>query len=152
MKDYNDCYGLPKTTDVESKIDLWAESFVNRIMEVRLFDPLEIRQILKTQMKLSFYEILESQISETKRKLNQAKIIAANSGKHQLSRASDVIKLKEKFQKEHNLKTELQAIKKKERDNKKLLLFHDICFEKFGKEVMIELDAEFKKRLTSEPR
>lgn len=125
-------------------IDEWSESLTEKILDVRFFDVEKIKIILSTQLKLAIVEILNVQVPETKRKLNQAKIIAANSGSGQLKLSADVIKLKEQFQKEYTLQQHLNHEIKKET---KYSIFHDLCFEKFGKEAMKSIDVEFKEKL-----
>lgn len=130
---------MNKTFD---KIGEWTNSLTDRLTEMRFWDVEESKTSLKVHLALAMKDCLTIQISETKRKLNQAKILIANcGGQNQQKYTADLIKLKEQYQEEIATLRQIEPIIRKD---EKFRILSRLVGERFGFEILEELKRATK--------
>lgn len=133
---------MNKTHDV---ITEWVDTLSDRLTDIRFWDVEEIKTALKVHLAIAMKECLTIQISETRRKINQMKVLIAGCGGQNQNRyQGELIKLKEIAKEELDALNQANAIVRKDEKFRILALF---VAQRFGGEVLEELKCEVKKEM-----
>ena len=95
-------------TLIDDKIDSWAESLTQRIMETNFLDNSEIKTVVKVHFKQAMIESLQCQQSSNQKKRNKlVKQLPLLSGIQKVRLQFELAKLKETIKKENKLFAEI---------------------------------------------
>lgn len=127
------------------KLDLWVNSLSEKLIDLRFFEVEEVKIKLRSHFLFAIRELLQIQVKETDKKIFQAKLKLDNCQGYQQQKIQTELSILNKQKKEQELLKREAAMSINKDLRFKIL--HDVCFELYGKEKMIEIDSEVKKRI-----
>lgn len=129
--------------NVEEIINHWAESLSERLVEIRFIDIDEMKASMKVHLKSALFDCLKIQISQTEKKLIEAKKRFTQSfGSPNNHIQNEIISLKAKTKEQQKLMSALERSERIKQQNKWMLEKHPESFKEFCK--YFEENFEFK--------
>lgn len=129
--------------NVEDIINYWAENLSERLVEIKFIDIDEMKASMKVHLKSALFDCLKIQLSETEKKLVEAKRkFTQTIGRSNNHIQDEIISLKAKTKEQWKLMSELERSERIKQQNKWMIERHPQSFKEFCK--YFEENFEFR--------